>query len=460
MLNQRWSLNSGHPMHKINLVLLIFQAVKTLAKSPTFARYQRKLQFEADISRLFMYTSYYRLGKNADEADAEEIIDMASKASVADQQKQVQENIHYQIKNFCTAMDEIFLPDINEPQELQSNATPSRSGLSFAVGGNGPTTNRPSDAAVPETRPLKRTELSQRLKDSIGYTLDVKPSQIPHNEAGQGLFLNGEANIGAVIAMYPGVIYSPAYYRYIPGYPRVDAQNTYLITRYDGTVINAQPWGYGGETRELWDGSTMRDMRPNTEVMERGSDRFWKMLSKPLENSRVGSDGEILECRNPLALAHFANHPAKEMVPNVMVCPYDFPLTEKGMRAYIPNLSFGNAEEVNMRRFGSFWFRWGSRNSGSSDFPVLKTLVLVATTALCDEEVLLNYRLSNSQQRPSWYTPTKRRIEGDGAKFRELSVSLAIPRVSVSTEEFWHGGKLSHDVLARQEADRVIKLPG
>lgn len=243
------------------------------------------------------------------------------------------------------------------------------------------------------------------MKDSIGYTLDVKPSQIPHNEAGQGLFLNGEANVGAVIAMYPGVIYSPASYRYIPGYPRVDAQNTYLITRYDGTVINAQPWGYGGETRELWDGSTMLDLRPNAEVTEKGLDRFWRVLSNPLNNSQVGSGGEILERRNPLALAHFANHPAKGMVPNVMVCPYDFPLTEKDMRAYIPNVSFGNTEEANMRRFGSFWFRsWGSRNSGS-DAPVLKTLVLVATMALCDEEVLLNYRLSNSKRRPLWYTP-------------------------------------------------------
>ena len=69
--------------------------------------------------------SYNRLGKNADEADAEEIINMASKVSVADQQKQVQENIHYQIKNFCTAMNDILLPDINEPKESQSNATPS-----------------------------------------------------------------------------------------------------------------------------------------------------------------------------------------------------------------------------------------------------------------------------------------------------------------------------------------------
>jgi hypothetical protein len=117
--------------------------------------------------------------------------------------------------------------------------------------------------AVPETKQLSRSEVSQSLRDEIGYSLDLKPSLIPHKEAGGGLFLSGEADVGTVIAIYPGVIYSPAYYRYIPGYPRVDAQNPYLITRYDGTVINALPWGSGGESREVWDGLTVPEIRSN-----------------------------------------------------------------------------------------------------------------------------------------------------------------------------------------------------
>lgn len=120
-------------------------------------------------------------------------------------------------------------------------------------------------------------------------------------EAGQGLFINGEANVGAIIAFYPGVVYSPAYYRYMPGYPRVNAQNPYLITRYDGSVINAQPWGTGGETREVWDGFTVPEFRPNIEGADTGSDRVWKMLSKPLDATRLGSNAEVLERRNPLA---------------------------------------------------------------------------------------------------------------------------------------------------------------
>ncbi|XP_027153694.1 uncharacterized protein LOC113753674 [Coffea eugenioides] len=383
------------------------EAVKVLARSPTFAREPRHLQFEADINRLFLYTSYKLLGKDADEADAEEIIDMASKASLTNQQKQVQENIHSQIETFCTTMDDIVLPNLqstekaHEPIE-EKNSTSRRSGLSLAVGRSSPLNEH---LVGSETKPLSQLEVSQRLKDLMGYTLEVKPSEIPHKDAGKGLFLNGEADVGTVIAFYPGVVYSPAYYQYIPGYPRVDAQNSYLITRYDGTIINAQPWGAGGESHEVWNGSSVSESRPKVEVTGKGSDRMWQLLSKPLDGSKIGMKGEILERRNPLALAHYANHPAKDMVPNVMVSPYDFPLTEKNMRVYIPNISFGNGEEVNMKRFGSFWFKSWKSGSHVSDVPILKTLVLVATRPLCDEELLLNYRLSNSKQRPSWYTP-------------------------------------------------------
>ncbi|XP_024987349.1 uncharacterized protein LOC112522460 [Cynara cardunculus var. scolymus] len=383
------------------------QFVGTLAKSPTFAKEPRRLQFEADINRLFLYTSYNRVGKDAEEADVEEIINMASKAELADQERQVQENIHSQITNFCTSMDEILLPDIKAHDEAlessQKNTTPRQSGLSLAIGR---TASASMDLAIPETKPLTFAELSQRLKELMGYTLELKPSQIPHEQAGRGLFVDGEADVGSVIALYPGVIYSPAYYRYIPGYPRVDAQNPYLNTRYDGTVINAQPWGTGGEAREPWGQSRVYQSNPGSQPSETGSDRVWKMLSKPLEGSRLGCNGEVLERRNPLALGHFANHPTMGMDPNVMVCPYDFPLSEKGMRAYIPNIVFGGTGDVKMKRFGSFWFKSGGESSdGQMKGPVMKSIALVATRSLCNEEVYLNYRLSNSKRRPLWYTP-------------------------------------------------------
>ena len=61
------------------------------------------------------------MGRDVDEAKAEEFNEMACKASLADQQKQVRENIHAQIKSFSMWIDEILLPytkRISEAQEL------------------------------------------------------------------------------------------------------------------------------------------------------------------------------------------------------------------------------------------------------------------------------------------------------------------------------------------------------
>ncbi|XP_068663390.1 uncharacterized protein [Aristolochia californica] len=377
--------------------------IKTLAKSPTFARDPRLLQFEADVHRLFLYTSYNRLGNDVEEADADEIIELASKASVADQKKQVQENIHSQIKSFCSAMDEVLRPSFKNTGIKSANSHEShhRSGLTYAIG-------RVStlQSVVPETQPLSREELSHHLKNHIGYTLDIKPSQIPHKDAGQGLYLSGEANVGAVIAFYPGVIYSPAYYKNIPGYPKVDAQNSYLSTRYDGIVINGQPWGLGGETREVWEGYSLHQFQLNLpENITGNSDKLWKWLSKPSKGRPVQKGGEILERRNPLAFGHFANHPAQGTESNVMLCPYDFSMSETDMRAYIPNVVFGSEENMKMKRFASFWFKSGGTRDEGPEVPVMKTLVLVATRSLHDEEVFLNYRLSNAKRRPAWYVP-------------------------------------------------------
>ncbi|XP_020215208.1 SET domain-containing protein 9 isoform X2 [Cajanus cajan] len=292
---------------------------------------------------------------------------------------QVQENVHSQIKTFCLRMDEILIPNekmVNDHLKLsqQANSSLHHSGLCSAN-------------AVSKQRPLSQADVSQKLKDKLGYTLNIKPSQISHKNSGQGLFLDGAVDLGAVLAFYPGVVYSPAYYHYVPGYH--DEQNPYLIRRYDGTVIDAQPWVCRGDGPERFNGR--------------------KMLENKLDNG----DDDVVERRNPLAVAHFANHPAKGLLPNVMICPYDFPLTENSMRVYIPNISFGNAE-VSLKRFGSFWFKSGISRNSQSQVPTLKTVVLVATRALEDEELLLNYRLCNSKQWPEWYAPVDEEDEMTG----------------------------------------------
>ncbi|KAG5571818.1 hypothetical protein H5410_061584 [Solanum commersonii] len=80
---------------------------------------------------------------DAVETDAEEIIDMVGKASLADQQKQVQENVHSQITSFCKYMDHISQPDLMVKDKQgtpssENNSSPRSSGLSFAIGRTAP----------------------------------------------------------------------------------------------------------------------------------------------------------------------------------------------------------------------------------------------------------------------------------------------------------------------------------
>ena len=89
------------------------------------------------ISLYFFCTN--RLGRDADEAKAKEFNEMACKASIADQQKQVQENIHPQIKSFYMCINEVLLlytRRIGKAQELlpQPIDAPCQSGLGFNIG--------------------------------------------------------------------------------------------------------------------------------------------------------------------------------------------------------------------------------------------------------------------------------------------------------------------------------------
>lgn len=75
---------------------------------------------------------------------------MGSKASVADQKMQVEENVHSQIKAFCTFMDEILRPNekiVTDSFELsqQANTLPHHSGPSSAKGRCDPPTNNPGE---------------------------------------------------------------------------------------------------------------------------------------------------------------------------------------------------------------------------------------------------------------------------------------------------------------------------
>ncbi|KAG0588957.1 hypothetical protein M758_2G234900 [Ceratodon purpureus] len=390
---------------------------------------KRRLQHEIDTHKLFLLTSFQREAVSGKTENAEDLAKLAEATPFEEQQLQVQELVHGQIKHMARILDDVLLKDpvIEKPSPPPEKKRPS--GLLFALGRQ-PEPEVPSRADVVETKQLNRDQVAAAFRERMGFTLHLKRSGIAHEEAGTGLFISGRAEPGTVVSMYPGVIYSPSQYRYMPGYPKVDVDNGYLISRYDGLVVDGKPWGRGDDKREWWDGlyGNPLDTQDGSdekiaELKRRSPLSFWqfvgggKVIQGPLE-------GAELERRSPIALGHFANHPPEGVQPNVMICPYTFSIPgQQSMRAYIPNVMFGNDEELDMQRRGPLWINEGKKerpeepedsrrlstvemaeqpSTGISD---VHTLVLVATREVHDEELYLNYRLSSYIQQPSWYHP-------------------------------------------------------
>jgi len=85
---------------------------------------------------------------------------------------------------------------------------------------------------------------------------------------------------------------------------------------------------------------------------------------------------------NPFALGSYVNHSIKNA--NVVPFSYDFQV-QNHLRCYIPNIPF--------------------RESDEDDLPV-KSIVLVATKVIQDEEIFLNYKFNtqDSSKLPPWYS--------------------------------------------------------
>ena len=48
----------------------------------------------------------------------------------------------------------------------------------------------------------------------MGFSLHLAPSAVGHAEAGEGLWLKGRAKTGAVVGLYPGIVYTRSHYRW------------------------------------------------------------------------------------------------------------------------------------------------------------------------------------------------------------------------------------------------------
>ncbi|KAN0008866.1 hypothetical protein ACTFIU_009532 [Dictyostelium citrinum] len=201
-----------------------------------------------------------------------------------------------------------------------------------------------------------------------GFKLHVRKSDINHEEAGYGVHIEGECVPGTVVAIYPGDTFDG---NNIPSH--VISENDYMMSRYDGTVIDGRSWNKRADELIL-------------------KEKFFKKLG-------TKSSGTDLLCyKNPFAIGNFINHPPiikdlnngkdtdQTKEPNVIAYSYNFRTNfPNHLSHYIPNKTV-------------------TEHSIFNDTSVLRrSLLLIAFKPIKDQEVFLNYRFNPDLPYPNWY---------------------------------------------------------
>uniref|UniRef100_A0A7S4BMB5 SET domain-containing protein n=1 Tax=Chrysotila carterae TaxID=13221 RepID=A0A7S4BMB5_CHRCT len=201
---------------------------------------------------------------------------------------------------------------------------------------------------------LSREDILQQLcqlRDGEAKTWNLQraPSTIPG--AGDGVLLKGSCDSHTVLAVYSGVTFQQD----DKMLPLVLNGNSYVLARRDGVIIDGRPHGL---SLQLFETAFRRDLARTHRA-----------------NAYPGLTVEDVLSREQ-ALGNMVNHPPAGAAPNVVVVPLD--------------LWEGEAGELSESEILDCSVSFQPPTAGA---PCKQTAVLVSRTALCDEELLLDYKL-------------------------------------------------------------------
>lgn len=196
------------------------------------------------------------------------------------------------------------------------------------------------------------------------WRLEVSPSSAVSG-SGDGVFLHGACEAGAVLAVYPGLAYSIAELPLLAKHCLEG--NHYTLFLRNGIVLDGRP---DGPSRAAFDEAHHRDL------------------------AALGRSEPLIVEHGELAVGHRINHPPRSMRPNVHVEPFDLGREEDA--ALHPHLSVFLARPPPVE---------------SDDSPWKRTAVIIASRALQNEELWLDYKLRGAAHAlPPWYTPSAESI--------------------------------------------------
>jgi hypothetical protein len=192
---------------------------------------------------------------------------------------------------------------------------------------------------------------SVMLRQELGHSVIALKSTLPG--AGRGIFVDGTAMAGSLLAFMPGEVWPKEYLLNMTETRRAhfaNDDNFQLTMRSDETLIDPR-------------------RSPYTVLTKEGS--------------------------NPWAVAHIVNHPPKGAMPNCRWVMINFTgpmkLQKSGLMRYVPNTYAKQPMLLGAKAM-------------DRDNIVMLGLGLQAVRDVSNEELFLNYRLSGSKEGlPSWY---------------------------------------------------------
>jgi hypothetical protein len=189
---------------------------------------------------------------------------------------------------------------------------------------------------------------SAKLRQEWGYSVVALQSCIPG--AGRGVYVDGFAKAGSILAFQPG-----------PVWPK----EHHLNMTFD-------------EEREFQNNDNYQvSLRPDDHLIDSRNAPYTVLVDT---NS------------NPMALGHVVNHPTPTLPPNCKCIMINFVKDMKLDARYIPNTY---AKPPTLTMMGSLWEKQAVDMHG---------MCLLATRDVCNEELFYDYRLMTSHL-PRWYTP-------------------------------------------------------
>ena len=191
---------------------------------------------------------------------------------------------------------------------------------------------------------------SAKMRDEIGYSVVALQSSIPG--AGRGVYVDGYARAGSILAFQPGPVWAKEHLANLS----IDEERD--LERNDSYQMSLRADDYMIDSRRS----------PYTVLTDEKS--------------------------NLMAVGHIVNHPSPTNPPSCRSAMLNFTKEMIGsspeLERYIPNTY---ARPRNVTLMDSLWDR---------DVIEMHSLVLVATRDICNEEIFYDYRLASSHL-PQWY---------------------------------------------------------